>query len=511
MKNYTNKIAKTYFLLMIFSGALMINSCSNLDKNETKPVLLNVSDDPTISFKIWFKVGSQLDPKGKEGLAALTASMLTDGGTQNNTYEQIIEKLFPLAASYGAKVDKEMTVINGRTHKDNLEEYYKLLIDAITKPAFKEEDFSRIKSDVLNSIENNLRYSSDEELGKEALYGFIFSGTPYGHLTFGTIQSLKSITIDDVKQFYKKYYTKQNFVIGLGGGFEEKLINRLEDDLAKLPDGKIVQPEKPKPSVINGREVLLVEKNCDATAISFGFPLNILRNDEDFVALALFNSWFGEHRNQSSHLYQVLREKRGMNYGDYSYIETFLNGGSLNVPDPCNARRQQIFEVWLRPVPNQNRHFALRAAMRELQNVITNGLTKDQFELTKMYLYNYSLFWAPTTMMKLGYQIDSRFYGVKDNGNYIEYFREKLKSLTLEQVNAAIKKYIQFQNIKFAIVTKDAEAFRLELLTDGPSPNTYATPVPDEVLTEDKIIEIYPLQLKPNSVKIVKIDEMFQK
>ena len=83
-------------------------------------IQLPVKNDPTIAFRLWFKVGSQNDPAGKEGLADITASMLTDASTKTNSYEQILDKLFPLAAGYNAITSVEMTVITGRIHKDNL-------------------------------------------------------------------------------------------------------------------------------------------------------------------------------------------------------------------------------------------------------------------------------------------------------------------------------------------------------------------------------------------------------
>ena len=64
---------------------------------------------------------------GKEGLAAITGQMLADASTTRNTYAQIIDKLYPLAAGYAASVSAEMTVISGRVHKDNLEAFYPLL------------------------------------------------------------------------------------------------------------------------------------------------------------------------------------------------------------------------------------------------------------------------------------------------------------------------------------------------------------------------------------------------
>ncbi len=480
-------------------------------ESNNNTVLLSVKEDPTISFAIWFKTGSQDDPDGKEGLASLTAAMLTDAATENNSYEQILNKLYPLAASYSASVDMEMTVIRGRVHKDNLDEYYKLFTDAILHPAFNEEDFNRIKSKMLNFLENTLRYSSDEELGKAALYNFIFEGTPYGHIPAGTVYGLKHITLEDVKNFYKKHYTRHNFVVGLGGGFDAGLPEKLNDVLTQLPD---VQPELAADSQaekIDGLNVQIIDKPCDATAISFGFPIDVLRGDKDFFALFLFNSWFGEHRNQSSHLYQVIREKRGMNYGDYSYIEAFLNGGSLNFPQPNHARHHQIFEVWLRPVQHQHAHFALRAAIRELDSVIKNGLTQEQFELTKNFLYNYALFYAQTTSQRLGYQIDSKFYGIDDGGDYIQYFRNKIKNLTLDEVNKAIKKHIQSKNMKIAIITSGGDAFKVALVNNVPSPVTYLTPPGDDILEEDKIIENYHLEIFPEKVNVIKVDRMFAK
>jgi len=114
-----------------------------------------VPTDPTISFRIWFKVGSQNDPAGKEGLASLTAAMISDASTIRDPYDQILKKLYPMAASYGANVDKEMTVITGRVHRDNVSAFVDLLTEAILHPAFTQEDFQRQKTDVTNYPRQN--------------------------------------------------------------------------------------------------------------------------------------------------------------------------------------------------------------------------------------------------------------------------------------------------------------------------------------------------------------------
>jgi zinc protease len=470
-------------------------------------VELKVNNDPTICFRVWFKVGSQNDPQGKEGLASITASMLSDASTKKNTYEQILDKLYPLAATYSDATSTEMTIIHGRVHKDNLKEYYPLFIDAITAPAFTQEDLDRIRSQVLNYLENTLRYASDEELGKAVLYNDIFAGTPYGHITAGTIEAVKSITLEDVQGFYRKHFTRDNLVIGIGGGYDQSLIEELRKDLGALPAGAPEPVAKPTPAKLDGFSATMVEKDAPATAISMGFPINLLRGSREWYALAVANSWLGEHRNSSSHLYQVIREERGLNYGDYSYIEHFPRGGQLQMPPQNVARRQQIFEIWIRPVPNEARHFSLRAALREFKKLVENGMSESEFELTRGFLRKYVLHFAPTTMARLGYALDDHFYGI--NGSHLELYRKMMDEVTREEVNAAIRKHWQFGNMHIAVVTKDAESFKEALIRDAPSPITYATPKAADVYDEDKHISVFPVKVKPEKIRIVPVAELF--
>ena len=476
--------------------------------NTDDAVLLPVKKDPTICFRIWFKVGSQNDPKGKEGLAEITAAMISDASTRNNSYEQILDKLYPLAAGYDAEASVEMTAVSGRVHKDNLADYYPLLIDAITAPAFAQTDLDRIKSGILSTLENTLRYSSDEELGKAVLYNDLFAGTPYGHITSGTVAGVSSITIDDVKAFYTKYFTRENLVIGLGGGYDESLLAKLRGDLGRLPAGKPEEVSPPVPAAFEGWKATIVEKDAPATAISMGFPIDILRGTKDWYALEIANSWLGEHRNSSSHLYQVIRERRGLNYGDYSYIENFPRGGMRSVPPQNVSRRKQIFEIWIRPVPEETGHFALRAALREFAKLTEHGMTAEDFTITRDFLKKYVLHYAPTTMERLGYALDDRFYGIE--GSHLERFRSMMQTLTLADVNAAIAKYWKKGTMDIAIVTKDAKGMRDALVNDTPSPISYKNPKPASILAEDKEIAVFPVKIKPEDVKVVPVTAMFK-
>jgi zinc protease len=496
---------KTLAAAIVF---LTMASNSGCGKHDDGMVLLPVSEDPTVCFRILFNVGSQNDPPGKEGLAALTATLVAKGSTQKHSYEDVLALLYPMAGDITEQVDKEMTVFIGRTHRDNLEAYYTLFKESLLEPAFTEEDFKRVKNDRLNYVRTTLRYSQDEEMGKETLYEFIFDGTPYEHIEEGYVKSLTAITLDDVSKFYRTHYTRDNLVIGLGGGFDDDFATRVREDFAVLKPGASSRVPPPVPPAIAGLDIEIIEKNVQSTAISFGFPIDVKRGDRDFYALAVATSWLGEHRNSFSHLYQVIREARGLNYGDYAYIEHFPYGYAADFPPPNVARRQQIFQVWIRPVPNETRVFALRAALRELRRLVENGMSEADFELTRKFLKGYILHYAPTTTAKLGYALDDRFYGIGE-GHWVR-FAKMLDELTCEDVNAALKKHLSFENIKVIFVTPDAGGLKSALVNNDPSPITYASQKPAEVFEEDKEISVYPLSVKPGNVTIVKIDDVFE-
>jgi zinc protease len=480
------------------------------EEEDLDVVLLKAAADPTISFSVQFAVGSQNDPPGKEGLAFLTGEMLADAGTEANSLEMILEKLYPLAAAYDVRVDRERTTMTGRVHRDNADAFLELFADALTRPGFDESDFERVQADAINDLENTLRYSSDEELGKAALEEFVFRGTRYAHPSEGTVQGLKSIALDDVRKFYREHFTFDAALAGAGGGFDDTVVAKLRAALARLPRGAATAEPTISTAPIRGRELLLIDKPGADASISVGFPLNAHRGERDYYALWIANSWLGEHRNQASHLFNVIREQRGLNYGDYSYIEPFPDGGSHNMPPVNVPRRYPLFEVWVRTLPNKHAQFALRAALREVAKLVDNGMTREQFELTRDFLKKYSLHFAETTSARLGYAVDDRFFGLEHEG-HLARFRRMMDELTLEDVNAAIKRHLQYQNLKITIVTGEAAALRAALVADTSSPMTYDTPKPDAILEEDTQIAVFPLRIAAERVSVIPVASAFEK
>jgi zinc protease len=469
--------------------------------------VLQPNSAPLVSVRLLFMTGSAYDPKGKEGVAALTAAMLAEGGTRSLSYEQILAAMYPMATSFNWQIDKEMTVFTGTTHIDTLDKYYELIRQMLLDPGFRPDDFTRLKTNAINYLKVSLRESNDEELGKEQLYNAIYADHPYGHHNIGDVSALESLTLDDVREFYRTHYTQANLVVGLAGGYPASFPQRVKTDFGKLPAGKPAAVKIEAPRVDPGMRIEIIKRETRSTAISLGFPISVTRADKDWPALAVVASYFGQHRSSNSYLYQRLREARGLNYGDYAYIEYFPRGMFQFMPDPNLGRRQQIFQIWIRPVEPQNGLFALRAALYEYDKLVRDGISKEAFEATREFLSKYVNILTQTQDTQLGYALDSRYYGIDD---YNQHMRASLAKLTLEDVNAAIRCHLKSDRMRVVMVTKEAEALRDAILGNKLSPITYNSPKPKEIMDEDKVIQAYKIDVKPEAVSVVPIGQVFQ-
>jgi zinc protease len=311
----------------------------------------------------------------------------------------------------------------------------------------------------------------------------------------------------DLQRFYHTRFTQRNVVLGMAGGYPEKFLIRVKQDFEKLPRGEEEASKLPEPAPIPGMKMVLVEKDTRSVAYSLGFPIEVTRGHPDYPALLVAQSYCGQHRMSGGRLYARMRQLRGLNYGDYAYIEYFPRGMFQFEPDPNLARRQQIFQMWIRPVEPATAHFALRLALLEFDKLVREGLSREDFERTRSFLTKYVNLLTKTKDAELGYAIDSLFYGT---AGYADYLKNSLAKLTAEEVNRAIRTHLGGRNLTIAVVARNCAALRDRILADTPSPMTYNSPKPQEALEEDKIIERWKIDLKPEAVRILPVDTIFE-
>jgi len=483
----------------------------NLSTSEGIDVtLLPSKNSPIVYFRILFKVGSQDDPAGKEGLTALTTALLAQGGTRSLTYSEVLETLYPMAARIDYQADKEVVVVTGQCHRDHLDRYYPILRDAVLKPRFDPADFGRLRDEAVNTLVNGLRGNDDENLGKWTLQLALYPGHPYGHVDAGTVQGLKAMTLADVQSHYRQRFTRDAVDVGLAGGYPPDLVERVKQDFTTtLPEGKSAQPPLPVPRMPEGIEVVIVSKPCIATAISAGFPIDVTRRDDDWYALLVANSYLGEHRTFNGVLMNELRGKRGLNYGDYSYIENFIQDGGSTFPVPNIPRRQQYFSFWLRPIPHSNALFGLRGGLYYLDKLVSEGIPEEGFQQTRSFLLTYSKLWAQNLDQRLGYLQDSKFYGISD---YLGEVQKRLPTLTKAQVDAALRKHLQSKNLVVALITQDGAASLEALRTGKPTPIHYESAgTPPEILEEDRVIQKFPVAVNQQRSRVITPGDLFER
>lgn len=195
-----------------------------------------------------------------------------------------------------------------------------------------------------------------------------------------------------------------------------------------------------------------------------------------------------------------------MNYGDYAYIEAFPRGMYQFFPDPNLGRQAQIFEIWIRPVTPENGHMALRIAIYELQKLIEEGLTREEFEKTREYLMKNVFVMTATQDQSLGYALDQRWYGLPE---YTSWMRDELSELTVDEVNRVIREHLTADELEIVFITKDAEGLRDRLVSDAFSPIEYDAEKPQELLEEDQVIGSLELDIEAEDVTIVPVEEVF--
>lgn len=461
-----------------------------------------------VSFRAQFKTGSIDDPKGREGLTALAARLLAEGGTQALSSSELASALFPMAAELAVDVSKETTTFTGRVHKDHLGKFLPLFLDVLSKPRYAPTELERLRADAIADIEKRLRTSDDESLGKEALDWLLYEGHPYQHFVGGTVAGLRAITLADVRAHVAKHFTRARLVFGLAGGFDAALEDRVRQGLAALPAGQGGRVALPPPPAQKTRVLIVDRPDASATALSLGHPVTLSRRDADYPAAFVARSIFGEHRQIFGRLFQTLREKRGLNYGDYAYIEHFEQQGWSTMPKPNVARRQQTFSIWIRPVEHAHALFALRGALYEAERLVKDGVTAQELDRARGFLAGYTLMWEQTDTRRLGFALDDQFYG---SPPWLDNIRRALPALTVDALNAAVRKHIAPGKLKVVIVTRDGAKLAAALTEGKPSPITYASPKGPAILEEDKKLAAHPLRFSKDEVRVVPVGQLFER
>ncbi len=475
--------------------------CSRVEELEV--VQVKKPEIPVVYFEVMVRAGSAYDPPGKEGLAYFTGKLL-ERGTLSFSRDQITESLDQISGRLDVQVHKEVIVISGTTLKENLDDFYKVFSEVILKPTFPEEQIEKTRVDQLDAIENVRQ--DDIDLVREEFENYIFRGHPYGHLVCGNESAVKSFGRQDALDFYNRYFVKNNIQLGLAGDFDQATLERFKKDMSGLKSGLTPELEGRVRPVV-GRKVLLIQKEGRAqTQFRIGHPYGLTRASSDYFPLLVANVYLGKHRESIGRLYKTVRMERGLSYGAYSYIEHFEQAGWGKLVAPNIPRLVQYFSMWTY-VKSLNAKFAIKLCLKELTDLVNDGIPKDRFELTKNFEENQFAFQIETPQRKLGLLLDDEFYGTL---GFVENYEKNVARVTIEEADAAARAYLSPENIAIVALVSDAEEFKQELLT-GATMIEYPSQKDTAALREeDAKIKAFDLGLREEDFEIVKASDLFK-
>ncbi len=333
--------------------------------NGIKVIGTQYQETPTISLQLTVPAGHRLDPASKEGLAELTAAMMNEG-SEKFTAEEIASKLDTLGSNISVHVGLYGTTISLSTLTKNLPETMALLEQRLFHPAFKESDFNRLKKQMIEGIV--YEHQSVDWLASQATREVLFKGTVFSRPSDGTKQTLSRITLQDVKDFYKRYYTPNSADAVVVGDITQSQLTKALAPIGQwqgAPAPSIAPQVLP---VLKQQAIWLVNKtNAPQTVIRLarqGMPFDA--TGELFkTQLANFNL----AGNFISRINMNLREDKGYTYGAGGYF----SGG-----------KEVGLGVYYAQVRANATVASIKEFLAELKKMSTSGLTDKEVNFMRL-------------------------------------------------------------------------------------------------------------------------------
>ncbi len=391
---------------------------------------------PIVSMTISTRTGSTADPVALEGLSRITQRLVRRTGAGLTT-EALDERIDTLGASVSVECGHSSASVHGAVIGRSLDAYADLLVDILAKPSLATDELGKLKRETLAELIEARDH--DRELSSRWFRQKLYDGHPYGRPTAGTPTSVEKITGADVAATYGRAFSPKNLVFAFAGAIDEQTAHaiaaRMVDVLPRNepPSDVVAEPSQPP-----GRHMVFVDKpERTQTQIMIGC-LGTHAHDPDHVALHVGNTIFGG--TFTARLMKEVRSKRGWSYGAYS-----------NLP---YDRKRRGFSLWTFPKASD----AAACVALEL-SLLTKwwegGVTPRELAWAQRYLVRSHAFAIDTASKRVGQLLDEEIYDLptRYHADYLEHVR----AVTLEDVNAAIRKRITPENLIFSVVGTASE------------------------------------------------------
>lgn len=321
---------------------------------------------PLVTLNYAFHGGASQDEADKAGTAHLAADMLDEGAgdIDSRTFHERLENH---AIEMGFQVGRDYLHGSLRALNEHRDEAFDLLRLALTRPRFDADALERVRGQEIASLQRDTTNPND--LASRRWWETAFPGHPYGRETKGTLETVPRITADDLRDYVRRAFARNELTVSIVGDVDAKtageLVDRAFGGLPAKNDLKSVATAKPAGL---GRRIV-INVDVPQAVVTFGGQ-GIARNDPDFMAAYIVNHILGGG-SFSSRLYREVREKRGLAYGVSDSLVWFKRAAVVLGGTATQADRTAD---------------ALAVIEQEIKRMAADGPTPDELAAAKSFL-----------------------------------------------------------------------------------------------------------------------------
>jgi len=391
---------------------------------------------PLVQFNLVINGGQLVESMDKLGVANLTASLLNKG-TKNKSVSELEEAIQELGASINIYASKENITISGTTLKRNYEKTLALAQEMLLEPRFDEEEFELLKKATLSRLRQ-------QEASPNSVASNTYNELIYGKdnirskNTLGTVASVESINLEDVKSFYNKFISPSVSKLLVVGDISKENVTQ---SLAKLNQNweakEVTIPEYKTPDAPEKPTVYFYDiPNAKQSVLLFGAPA-LAATDEDYYPASVMNYILGGG-GFASRLTQELREGKGYTYG----IRSGFSG--------TNAKGAFTISSGVRSNVTLESAQLVKKILEEYPTTFSN---KD-LETTKSFLIKSNARAFETSRAKLNMLTNISDYGMSPD--YVKDREKIVNNMTKERITELANKYVNPEKMIWLVVG-DAE------------------------------------------------------
>ncbi len=410
------------------AGAMQIQKV--VSKKGIEAWLVEDHSRPILSLQFAFTGGTVQDPEGKPGVATFAAGMLDEGAGDLNS-EAFQNRLEDLAAKMTINASYDHVSGSFQTLTENRDESFKLLHMALTAPHFAEKDVDRIREQLIASL--RVEEKDPDKVASLEWHKLAFGSHPYARPTNGTLESVPAITPDDLRDYVKRVFARDNLKIAAVGDIDAaKLGDLLDNVFGDLPAKSERKPVQDFTWENTSKQRIVTMPNPQSV-VQFGFQ-GLKRKDPDFIAAYILNYVVGGG-GFSSKLMQEVREKRGLAYSVYTYLYPLDHAG-----------------IFAGGVATENKSVgqSLELIKAELERASKEGLTEQELQTAKDYLIG-SFALRFDTSSKIAAQLLA--IQLDDLGiNYIERRNSEIEAITVADIKRVAKRLMEPKNLIVTVV-----------------------------------------------------------